>query len=239
MKKILLIIPAYNEEKNILNVVRDIKANFKEADILVVNDASTDNTEKILKKLKIKYIDLCFNLGYAGAIQTGVKYAKYNNYKHAIFFDGDGQHLAIEAKKIYLKAIKTKTDIVIGSRFKNETSYKHTFFRKVGTKLFSKIIKFFCHKKIYDPTSGLQCINRKVMNRFSTLGGYPEYPDANLIIELLYDGYQIEEIPVLMKENIDGKSMHSGLINPIKYMVEVLYSIAFVPIKMFRGKINE
>ncbi len=236
MKKVLVIIPAFNEETNILNVVGDINKNFSEADILVVNDDSKDNTEYILKKNNINYITHSINLGYSGAIQTGVKYAKYNNYEYALFFDGDGQHIASEAKKVYYKLIDTNADMVIGSRFKRKTSYKHPFFRKVGTKLFSKIIKLLCHKNIYDPTSGLQCINKKIINRFSSLGGYPEFPDANLIIELLYEGYKIKEVPVIMKENNTGKSMHSGIIKPIKYMVNVLYSITFISIKSIGGK---
>ena len=92
--RVLFVIPAYNEEKNIRKPVDDIRASFKDADIIVVNDCSKDNTISVLRELKVNYLDLPLNLGYSGAIQTGIKFAKRNNYDYVIQFDGDGQHLA-------------------------------------------------------------------------------------------------------------------------------------------------
>lgn len=229
--KVLLIIPAYNEQKNIKSVINELRKDFKEADILVVNDCSKDNTENILKKCNVKYINHCINLGYSGAVQTGIKYACYNDYDYVVQFDADGQHVAEEAKKLYDLSLKTKADIVIGSRFIKKTNYKHPFFRKVGTKLFSKIIKIFCKTEIFDPTSGLQCLNKKVIKRYASIGGYPEFPDANLIIEMLYEKYTIKEESVVMRESNTGQSMHGGIIKPIKYMINVLYNITFIIIK--------
>lgn len=229
--KVLVVIPAYNEEKNIASVIEELRNDFKESDILVVNDCSKDKTESILKKLNVNYINHCINLGYSGAVQTGIKYAYYNDYDYVVQFDGDGQHIAKEAKKIYSIALKSKADIVIGSRFIKNTSYKHPFFRKMGTKLFSKIIKIFCKKDVFDPTSGLQCLNKKVIKRYSKIGGYPEFPDANLIIEMLYEKYTIKEESVEMRQSNTGQSMHSGIIKPIKYMINVLYNITFIIIK--------
>lgn len=229
--KILIVIPAYNEEKNIKKVIDELKSDFKESDVLVVNDCSKDKTRYILEKNKINHINHCVNLGYSGAVQTGIKYVCYNDYDYVVQFDADGQHIAKEAKKIFDVALKTNADIVIGSRFIKKTNYKHPFFRKIGTKLFSKIIKIFCKKNIYDPTSGLQCLNRKVIERYSKLGGYPEFPDANLIIEMLFEKYTIEEVSVEMRQSNTGQSMHGGIIKPIKYMISVLYNITFIIIK--------
>ncbi len=229
--KVLVVIPAYNEEKNIKSVIEELKRDFKESDILVVNDCSKDNTEKKLKECNVKYINHCINLGYSGAVQTGIKYAYNNDYDYVVQFDADGQHIAKEAKKLYDISIKTKADIVIGSRFIKKTNYKHPFFRRIGTKLFSKIIKIFCKVDIYDPTSGLQCLNKKVIKRYAKIGGYPEFPDANLIIEMLYEKYIIKEESVVMRESNTGQSMHGGIIKPIKYMINVLYNIIFIIIK--------
>ena len=168
-KKILFVIPAHNEEKNIENVINDIRKNSKTSDILIVNDWSNDSTREILKRNNVTYLDMPFNVGYATAVQTGLKYAYDNDYDYVIQFDGDGQHLATEAVKLINKMNENNADIVIGSRFLKKTDYKHPFGRRVGTKLFSIIIKIFCHKRITDPTSGFQCLNRKVIERYSKI----------------------------------------------------------------------
>lgn len=227
--KVLMIIPAYNEAMNLVDVVEDIKSNFKEADILIVNDCSKDNTLEVINKLEgIEYVDLPINLGYSYAVQTGLKYAVEYNYDYLIQFDGDGQHLASEAKKMYEYTLKNNVEIVIGSRFLSETSYSHSFFRKVGTGLFQKIIKMLTGKKISDPTSGLQVIKREVFVPLSKINGYPEFPDANLLIQLIYQGVNIDEISVEMKNREFGESMHGGIIKPIKYMIKMFYYIIIV-----------
>lgn len=231
--KTIFVIPAYNEEKHIGNVIRDIQENMPEADIVITNDCSTDNTRQIIEEMGVTCLSNPYNMGYAASIQTDIKYAYENDYDYVIQFDADGQHLASEAKKLVETIKKTNADIVIGSRFLVLTDYNHSFFRKVGTKIFQIMIKVFCKKKITDPTSGFQILNKRVINRYATTGKYPEFPDANLIIEMLLDGFKIEEVPVKMKENDEGKSMHGGIIKPIKYMIDVTYSIIFI---LLRGK---
>lgn len=235
-KKILFVIPAYNEEKNIKNVILDIKKNVPDSDIVVINDCSTDKTKEIVESENVILLTTPFNMRYAKAVQTGLKFANQNDYDYVVQFDGDGQHLAVEAKKLIDEAMKNKTDIVIGSRFLEKTDYKHPFFRKVGTKVFSCLIKILCNKKITDPTSGLQCLNRRVVSLYSKMGVYPEFPDANLLIEMIFNGYNIKEVPVIMKENNTGQSMHSGIIKPIKYMIKVFYSIFIVTIRYVFGR---
>lgn len=237
MNKVLMIVPAYNEELNLETVAEDIKNNFNEADILFINDCSMDNTLNVIKRIEgIFYLDLPINLGYSYAVQTGLKYAVQEGYEYLVQFDGDGQHLASEAKKMYEYALETDADIVIGSRFLSTTNYQHSFFRKVGTKLFQIIIKMLTGKKIYDPTSGLQVLKRKVFTPLSKIFAYPEFPDANLLIELIYQGYTIEEISVQMKNREFGESMHGGVIKPIKYMLKMFYYILVVFFNNLTGK---
>ena len=231
MKDLLVIVPAYNEEMNITNVINELIEDIKEADILVINDCSTDNTPKILEEMKVNYITTPFNLRYAGGVQTGFKYALAKGYKYVAQFDGDGQHVASELNKMFQKMKEDDVDIMIGSRFKEQTEYKHPFFRRVGTALFQKIIKIACSKEITDPTSGLQILSKRVYTRYAKINNYPEYPDANLIIEMLMQGYKIEEVPVKMKERIYGESMHSGIWSPISYMITMFYSIFLIIIK--------
>ena len=231
MKDLLVIVPAYNEEMNITNVINELREDIKEADILVINDCSTDNTPKILEEMKVNYITTPFNLRYAGGVQTGFKYALAKGYKYVAQFDGDGQHVASELNKMFQKMKEDDVDIMIGSRFKEQTEYKHPFFRRVGTALFQKIIKIACSKEITDPTSGLQILSKRVYTRYAKINNNPEYPDANLIIEMLMQGYKIEEVPVKMKERIYGESMHSGIWSPISYMITMFYSIFLIIIK--------
>lgn len=236
--KILIVIPAYNEAENIGKVLKELKKDAPFADVLVINDCSKDDTKKIVEKNGVKCITGVFNMRYAMAVQTGIKYAYQNDYDYVIQFDADGQHIAKEAVKLYEKARETKSDIVIGSRYLEDTGYPCPFFRKVGTKFFASIIKLSCKQKIADPLSGFQCLNRSVIEKYSKMGGYPEFPDANLVIEMLLLGYKITEVPVKMRLREAGESIHGGIIKPIKYMINMFYSIVFVLIQNPRKRVK-
>lgn len=238
MDKILVLIPAYNEAQNIDSVLNELKNDFSIADVLVINDCSSDRTVSILKERRANYISTPFNMGYSGALQLGFKYAEKYNYDYVIQFDGDGQHIASEALKLYNSAIKNTADIVIGSRFIDDFGYKHSMFRKIGTGIFKISIKMICGKHITDPTSGFQILNRKVFSRYALRGEFPDYPDANLIIYMLLEGYKIHEIPVVMRERVYGESMHSGVVKPIKYMIKMFHSIFLVGISRIKYKIR-
>src|SRR5256885_563284 len=135
MSNALVIVPCYNEEKNITNVVSELRNDLTIADILLVNDNSRDNTLEVIKSLNVNYLNLPFNLGYSAALQAGFKYAVSHNYEYVIQFDGDGQHIALEAKKLLDDALFLKKDIVIGSRFKEKNEYSHGFFKSLGTRV--------------------------------------------------------------------------------------------------------
>lgn len=229
--KVLVVIPAYNEEDNIQKVLEEVKKDIDFADVLVINDCSKDNTKKILEKNKIKHLNNVYNVKYALSIQTGIKYAYYNDYDYVIQMDADGQHIASEAAKLYKVCKKENYDIVIGSRYIENTGYPCPFFRKIGTKLFSLMVRLFCHKKIADPLSGFQCLNKDVIKQYSMLGAYPEFPDANLVIDMLLKGYTIKETPVKMRLRETGESMHGGIIKPIKYMIGMFYTCIIIAIK--------
>ena len=229
--KLLLVIPAYNEAENIGKVLKEIKKDIKEADILVINDCSKDNTRKIVEENGVKCITNVFNMRYAMAVQVGIKYARENNYDYLIQMDADGQHIASEAKKLYQEMKDSNVDIVIGSRYLENTGYPCPLFRRIGTKLFEGIIRLFCGVKIADPLSGFQCLNRKVIEYYAEMGNYPEYPDAGLVIEMLLKGYKIKEVPVKMRLRENGVSMHSGIIKPIKYMITQFYTCIVMVIK--------
>ena len=230
MQKGLIIIPVYNEELNIEHVVSEVRETIDFADILIINDGSIDSTLQIVKKLKVKSVTLPFNMGYSVALQTGFKYAVEKNYDFIIQYDGDGQHVAKEAVKLYRIFKQEGADIVIGSRFISKKRYKQNIFRRLGSKIFRLLIKNICGIDITDPTSGFQLLRRTVFERYAAMYNFPKYPDANLIIEMHLNDFKFREVDVEMRNRKSGKSMHSGIINPAKYMIKVIYSIFLIVI---------
>lgn len=230
-EKVLFIIPAYNEEECIVRTVKNItdynKKNKTEYDVLVINDGSTDNTEKVLVDNKINHIKLINNLGIGGAVQTGYKYALENNYDYAIQFDGDGQHNVLYTEKILEPLRTNKADMVIGSRFIEDIdTFKSSAARRLGIKIISIFIKLTTGKKIYDTTSGMRAINRKLINEFS--GYYPvEYPEPVSTTLMLKKGYKVDEVSVEMNERESGVSSIRAWKN-IYYMINVVLSILII-----------
>ena len=164
-----IIMPVYNCERFLSESIESvISQSFKNWELLIVDDGSKDKTSINAKKTNAHVIDLPFNLGIGGAVQTGYKYALYNDYDIAIQFDGDGQHDASYIPNL-VEEIEKGNDIVIGSRFVKELSeFKSTFIRRLGIKWLSLLIKICTRKRIYDPTSGFRACNKKVIKEFAT-----------------------------------------------------------------------
>jgi len=207
--KVLIIMPARNEEKNIGAVLARLKKVVPSADILVVNDASTDRTEEVALKAGAKVVNLPVNLGYGGAVQTGFKYAARKGYDAVVLMDADGQHDPDSVPDL-LKALR-EADFVLGSRFLGHCRYKIPLARRVGMWFFSKVVKLVTGQTITDPTSGFQAMRREVV-AFLTGDHYPvDFPDADVLILLHKSGFRIKEIPVTMHQRLHGASMHSEL----------------------------
>lgn len=227
--KVLLIIPAYNEEKNILTVYKNICDYNKKAktklDVVFINDGSVDATEKILCENKINHIRLIQNLGIGGAVQTGYKYALYNDYDIAIQFDGDGQHNVNYVEALIKPILEENVDMAIGSRFIDSSSseFKSSFLRRVGIKLISSCIHFKTRVRIYDTTSGFRASNKNAIAMFAI--HYPlEYPEPISSVDVILSGMKIKEVPVSMNERLAGKSSINSWKN-VYYMVNVVLSI--------------
>lgn len=220
--KVLVIIPAYNEEENILRVVRQLESANTGCDYIVINDCSKDSTSKILDENNINHIDLPVNLGLTGAVQTGYKYAYENNYDAAIQFDGDGQHLP-EYIPALVKEIENGYDIVIGSRFVDVK--KHMSARMIGSRLISAMIRLTTGQKINDPTSGMRIINRQLIKDYAyELNRKPE-PDT--LAYQMKKGFKVKEIQVKMEDRVAGTSIYAGIGSSIQYMLRVLVTIIF------------
>lgn len=237
-QKILIIVPAYNEEANILNVytkITDYNKKYKtNYEVLVINDGSKDKTEEILVENKIKHIKLINNLGIGGAVQTGYKYAFDNDYDIAVQFDGDGQHDVNYIKNIIDPIISEKADLVIGSRFVSDDkdNFRSTAARRLGINVISFFIKMVAKHKVYDTTSGFRACNKKIIKEFAS--DYPrEYPEPITTVEMIKKGYRLDEVPVKMKERTGGKSsIHSW--KNIYYMVNVVLSILIIGTRRYK-----
>ena len=205
-EKVLVIIPAYNEEENIKSTYESIinynKKNKTNYDVIVIDDGSFDKTKKILNENNIPHISLVTNLGIGGAVQTGYKYALENNYDIAIQFDGDGQHDVNYIEDLIKPIREKKANMVIGSRFikDSESKFQSSQLRRVGIRLISSIIKLKTGQKIYDTTSGFRAIDKKLIKLFTEI--YPmEYPEPISTVYILSHQFKVKEVGVNMKSN--------------------------------------
>lgn len=251
-KELLIIIPAYNEGKTIGALLDKLEqpeiANI--ADILVMNDASKDNTAEVVRARNHTVITHVYNLGYGSGLQVGYKYAYRRGYKYVVQMDADGQHDACNVLTLYeslKKADKAGTcpDIVIGSRFlEGSTTFPISAVKKFAIKMFRTLIKMGTGKEILDPTSGLQGLSRRAFGFYAGYGHFDDkYPDANMVMQMLLLGFRVEEVPAVMHARTEGVSMHSGL-KPVIYMFRMMFSIVavWIRIKVYKvdvGAVNE
>ena len=223
MSRKLIIIPAFNEEKNILNTVRLIQRDAQDFDYIVINDCSTDRTREMLEDNGINHLSLPVNLGIGGAVQTGYRYALACGYDIVVQMDGDGQHVPGYLREMAELLEQGRADMVIGSRFIEKDGFQSSRVRRLGIRYFSGLVKICTGKRITDPTSGQRMIGRRVIAEFAE--NYPkDYPEPETIVMILNKGCVIREIPVRMKEREGGKSS-IGFLNAVYYMVKVTLGI--------------
>lgn len=225
--KILIIIPAYNEAKNLPALISKIRDKCSECDFIVINDCSPDDTAKVCENLKCKHINLSSNLGIGGAVQTGLKYAFINGYDIAVQVDGDGQH---DPSYIHLLVQKLNegANACIGSRFLEKEGFQSTGLRRAGISFFSGLLRLLTGKRFTDPTSGFRAWDKSVIEYFST--NYPkDYPEPDTIIMLVRKGMRIDEVPVVMSSREHGKSSIT-LIKSIYYIFKVTISLLILKI---------
>ena len=222
MSDLLIIIPAYNEEDNIEQVVDRLTASFPQYDYVVVNDGSRDATGEICRRRGYNFLDLPVNLGLAGGFQAGIRYAYAKGYACAIQIDGDGQHRP-EFIADMKKKMEEGYDIVIGSRFVHEKKPKSM--RMLGSNLIEFAIRLTTGKVIKDPTSGMRLFNRKMIREFAK--GLNFGPEPDTISYLLKQGASVAEVPVVMDERTKGVSYLTP-VNAARYMIQMLVSILFI-----------
>jgi len=222
-KKVLVILPAYNEEDSVEKVIGDVKTHLSQADILIVNDGSTDHTPEKAKACGATVLNLPFNLGIGGAMQAGYRYAFEKGYDIAIQVDADGQHDAKEIGKLLKVLEEKKMDVAIGSRFIGDSEYKSSAMRRMGISVLSQVISIIAGQKMTDPTSGFRAANRKAIQLFAF--DYPQdYPEPEVLILLHQCRLKMTEVSVGMHERYSGESSITKMTS-IYYMVKVLLAI--------------
>jgi len=203
--KCLVIVPAYNEADSVGSVVEDLRKHLPNADVLVIDDGSTDGTHTSVPQDTF-VIRLPFNLGIGGAMQAGYRYARMHDYDTALQVDGDGQHPAEEAPKLIHSLSDSGADLVIGSRFlMDEPGYTPSMSRAFGIEVIRAVVRGLTGLRVTDCTSGMRACNRRVIDAFAQW--YPDdYPEPEVILLLHRAGFTIQEIPVTMRRRVTGRT---------------------------------
>lgn len=230
MEKVLIIIPAYNEEKNIERVVDNIIENYPQYDYLVVNDGSKDQTAKICRKKGYSHLNLPVNLGIGGAVQAGYQYAYANDYDLAVQIDGDGQHDVFYIEEMIRKMKEEQAQIAIGSRFIRKEGFQSSRARRFGIHFLSNLIFLCTGKRIYDVTSGFRIVDRFFIRYYAE--NYPmDYPEPEAIVTAFLNRAKIVEVPVIMREREGGSSsIHSW--KSMYYMIKVSLAVIICRISL-------
>ena len=221
--RILVIIPAYNEADSIGEVISQVRTSAPEADIVVVDDGSTDATATIAQEAGAFVVSLPNNLGIGGAMQTGYNFAAEMGYDIAVQVDGDGQHNPAEITEIVAPLLAGQADVVIGSRYIEDRGYITPFLRRMGIFVLASIVSLIIRQRVTDTTSGFRAVNRRGIEFCAR--EYPrDYPEPESVVLFRRAGFRVREIPVTMNPRYGGQSS----ITPMRsfyYMVKVLLAI--------------
>jgi hypothetical protein len=231
----IIVIPAYNEEESIGDVIRELLGEGLGLDILVVDDGSKDGTRDRLRGLPVHVISHPINLGYGVAVQTGFKYAALRGYDFLVLMDADGQHIPSQVR-LLLEELDMERDIVIGSRLAGYTgSYRIPFFRRAGIRFFSFLAKALGGVNIRDVTSGFQAMRREVFLLLAE--EYPtDFPDAEVVIMLGLKRFRLAEVPTQVRERKQGKSMYSSIGTVLYYPFKSVLASFIVLLRLFRER---
>jgi glycosyltransferase involved in cell wall biosynthesis len=204
----------------VIAAIRDL---YSDLDVVVVDDASTDATSRVARRTGARVLRAPICLGYGGAVQAGLRYAHKRKYGLVVLMDADGQHDPAYIGRL-LEALRDY-DLVIGSRFKGEASYRIPFVRRVGMRVFSVMASAVIGERIHDTSSGFQALRSDVVDLFAH-GAYPvDFPDADMLIWVARHGYRVGEVGVRMHERVAGRSMFSGLGASLKYALKMPLAI--------------
>ncbi len=221
--EVLVIVPAYNEERSLPMVLDELREHCAWTDVIVVNDGSSDATAEVAARGGAEVLTLAFNLGIGGAVQTGFLYAASRGYAAVVQVDADGQHPAAFVRRLVEPVLSGACDVTLGSRFLGQSSYRQTFWRARGIGILSRLISVLVHQPITDPTSGFRAYNREAAAYLAQEYPY-DYPEPEALVALSHRHFRIKEISVDMRPRYDGVSSIGTWIGG-KYMFKVTLAV--------------
>jgi glycosyltransferase involved in cell wall biosynthesis len=235
--RILVFIPAWNEQASVTEVIADVREHIPEADILVVDDGSTDATSERARGAGAMVAPLPFNQGLGAALQTGYLYALREGYDCCAHLDSDGQHPASEVARLLAEVVADKADLVIGSRYHDSggpgdgDDYKPTISRRIGTNVFRFFLTLATRQRFTDTTSGMRAANRRVMALFSE-NYSPDFAEIESLQLAVRQGLRVEEVPVRMLERAGG----SSILTPLRSAFFIFKGLIVLLVGMFRPR---
>jgi glycosyltransferase involved in cell wall biosynthesis len=221
--KRIAIVPAYNEQGAIGGVIDEILAFDSGYDVIVIDDASSDQTSDRAREHGALVVRLPFNLGIGGAVQTGFRYAAEHGYELAVRIDGDGQHDPAELAPLVAAVAGGHADICVGSRFAGSEGYRSSRSRRVGIRILARMVSLLTGQRVTDTTSGFQALNRRAIELFAA--DYPhDYPEVEAAVMVHKHRLRLTEVPVRMRERQAGQSSIRG-VHTLYYMAKVMLAI--------------
>lgn len=231
-----MIVPAYNEARNLPAVVGALRRHAPACDIAVIDDGSSDDTATVALQLGARVLRSPLNLGIGGAVQTGYLWARDHGYDAAIQVDGDGQHDAGFLDAVLEPVARGEADLVVGSRFLQEGGFRSTLVRRAGIRYLAWFLRLRCSALVTDPTSGFRAVGRTALKLFAR--EYPsDYPEPESIALASRAGLRVTEVPVRMREREHGRSSISPL-RTLYYLVKVSIALVLLPARSRRPPVG-
>jgi glycosyltransferase involved in cell wall biosynthesis len=231
--RVLVLVPAYNEAESLPPLLTELTSRYPDYEVVVINDGSTDGTEKVVRGTSARLVSLPCNLGIGGAMQTGFRIARDEGYEVAVQVDGDGQHPPEQVHALVDGLLQSGSDMAIGSRFLTRSGYQSTLGRRLGIRFFSLWLSALCRTRITDPTSGFRAVSRRGIELLAR--NYAEdYPEVEAIVVCHRAGLRLCEVAVQMSARTEGQSSIRG-IGSLAYMVKVSLSILMCSIRAPEG----
>jgi glycosyltransferase involved in cell wall biosynthesis len=219
----IAIVPAHNEEASLGSLLAELRIAEPDLAVVVINDGSTDATARVAENAGVPVVNLPFNVGIGGTVQTGYQYALEHGYEVAIQVDGDGQHDPTEIARVLEPIFDDRADLVVGTRFVSGGGYRGTRARRVGIHIFASVVSLMVGQRVSDTTSGFRAVNRKALRLFASQ--YPhDYPEVESIVLLSRHGLRMLEVPVKMRVRETGASSITAL-RAAYYMIKVLLAL--------------
>lgn len=235
----LVFIPAFNEESSITRVIDGVREALPDADVLVVDDGSTDATVAHARAAGARVASMPFNLGVGAAQQTGYLYALRGGFDICAHLDGDGQHIPSELARLIEEVKEGRADMVVGSRYRDrsvarEDDYRASLSRRTGQHLFRLIVSLSTRQRFTDTTSGMRAVNREAMALFSEHYS-PEFAEVESVQRAVLQGLQVEELPVRMLSRSEGRSF----LTPVRSAYYIFKTLVVLLVGQFRPKVRE